>query len=57
MREDGHSGEGVFECTEGMATGIVEVPRRVLVCEMRERNDKVRIIMDKTAIEIGKAKE
>jgi hypothetical protein len=31
--------------------------RRVLAREARERNDKVRIIMDETAIEIGKAKE
>src|ERR1700710_852526 len=57
MCEDRCGSKCILERVESAATGIVEIPRRVLTRETRERNDKIRIIMDETAIKIGKAKE
>ena len=57
MGEDGRGSKCILKGVESAATGVVEVPRRVLARQAREWNDKVGVIMDETAIEIGEAKE
>jgi hypothetical protein len=57
VREDGCGGESSLQGIEGAATVVGKQPRSTLASKASKRNNNVGIIMNKTAVEVGEAKE
>jgi hypothetical protein len=57
MGEDWSRSEGSFKCLESEATIIREIPRGILSGEAGEGYNDVRVIKDKTTVEISKPEE
>jgi hypothetical protein len=55
--KDWSRSESSFKCFKGEATIIREIPRGILSGEAGEGYNDVRVIKDKTSVEIGKPEE